>query len=299
MNTKEFRERFPGISLVSEKTKLLDSKSHFGKKFSEETKNKISLKHKGKKLSSSHIQSIKESVIEFYRKEGRLVEKYKDRDEDLIVCPICGEKKLFLAPHIRKLHGLSTQETKKRFPGLVLWNRTFIKKTKLRMKEDNPAKRFSVREKISKRQIGREGWNKGLTKETDRRLARIALKISKAVKEKQWNNPNFDKKAWFEAVKKGQTRRPSGFEKLYMEFLESLGFKYTGDGSYWIENKNPDFTNLEEKKIIELFGTYFHKREDEEKVKDFYGSKGFRVLVVWDNEKKEDIVKKILEFRRA
>jgi hypothetical protein len=38
-----------------------------------------------------------------------------------------------------------------------------------------------------------------------------------------------------------------------------LPFKYTGDGSLWIGNVNPDFVESTGKKIaIEIFGTYWH-----------------------------------------
>lgn len=39
----------------------------------------------------------------------------------------------------------------------------------------------------------------------------------------------------------------------------NLPFKYTGDGSFWIHNINPDFVECNGKKIaVEIFGEYWH-----------------------------------------
>lgn len=39
-------------------------------------------------------------------------------------------------------------------------------------------------------------------------------------------------------------------------------YRFVGDGSFWIGGKNPDFINVNgQKKIIEMFGDYWHSRE--------------------------------------
>ena len=50
-------------------------------------------------------------------------------------------------------------------------------------------------------------------------------------------------------------------ELVFLALCEkhSLPFKFTGDGSFWIENLNPDFVDCNGKKIaVEIFGDYWH-----------------------------------------
>jgi very-short-patch-repair endonuclease len=71
------------------------------------------------------------------------------------------------------------------------------------------------------------------------------------------------------------------------------------------DSYNPDFLHKdkEERKIIEIFGDYWHnleshKKRDEERIKT-YKEKGFDVLVVWENQiknSKSEVIKKINDF---
>gem|GEM_PF-4805918 len=69
----------------------------------------------------------------------------------------------------------------------------------------------------------------------------------------------------------------------------NLSYKYTGDGAFWIENINPDFVNNNgEKIIIEVWGKYWHNREDnrkrdEEKLITLQ-KYGWKRIVFWDDE---------------
>ena len=70
----------------------------------------------------------------------------------------------------------------------------------------------------------------------------------------------------------------------------NLKYKYVGDHSCWIGGKNPDFINKENKKIIELFGEWWHgakrtgksKIESEKEIKDHYNKYGYNCLVIWE-----------------
>jgi len=72
----------------------------------------------------------------------------------------------------------------------------------------------------------------------------------------------------------------------------NLPFKYVGNGDKWIEGLNPDFicTN-EERKIIEVFGRYWHQEMDdiswkrtEEGRKSFFSELGYDTLILWDDQ---------------
>jgi len=85
-----------------------------------------------------------------------------------------------------------------------------------------------------------------------------------------WQDPEFIKK-----VCKGRAIRPNKPEIIILDLLNELypnEWKYTGDFSFMINGKNPDFTNVNgQKKVIEFFGEYFHtggRKEERERKKD-------------------------------
>lgn len=94
-------------------------------------------------------------------------------------------------------------------------------------------------------------WNLGLTKETDFRM----LKISRALKGKPLSKDH---------IKRSLTRRiPSSLEEKFISIIErhNLPYKYTGDGSFILDNCNPDFINTNNEKIaIEVYSRYYKKR---------------------------------------
>lgn len=90
-------------------------------------------------------------------------------------------------------------------------------------------------------------------------------------------------------------------ERIFKTICEkyNLPFKYTGDGSFWIKNINPDFVGCNGKKIaVEIFGDYWHSpllntklREDKtlpyrQKTLKRYG---WELIVFWESDlKRED-----------
>jgi hypothetical protein len=93
-------------------------------------------------------------------------------------------------------------------------------------------------------------------------------------------------------------------------------YKYTGDGSFAIGGKIPDFTNINgHKKVIEMFGDYFHRPDifkgkvkikwhrTEQGCKEIYEQYGFSCLVIWERELKsqtsEQMIARIREFTYA
>jgi very-short-patch-repair endonuclease len=88
------------------------------------------------------------------------------------------------------------------------------------------------------------------------------------------------------------TSTPNKPEKLLIKLLPK-SFKYVGNGSFWINKFNPDFIDLKNKKIIELFGDYWHnlknnKFRDKLRLKA-YKKYGYQVLIIWEHELKNVI----------
>lgn len=87
-------------------------------------------------------------------------------------------------------------------------------------------------------------------------------------------------------------------EKFMEDLLHRSGynFKFVGDGKVSIDGKCPDF--ILDDRIIEYFGSYWHKKKDEKERVLFFNKRGYRTLVIWDYELKnmEKLKLRIKEF---
>lgn len=106
-------------------------------------------------------------------------------------------------------------------------------------------------------------------------------------------------KARFES----QKIRPNKLEKEFCIFLNQLfpkEYKYVGDFQFVLGGKCPDFINVNgQKKIIELFGNYWHEKEDVKKRVDHFKKYGWNCLVVWEDEFKnkiKSVERKLLKY---
>lgn len=111
--------------------------------------------------------------------------------------------------------------------------------------------------------------------------------------------------------------KPNNLEKQFAEFLEkyNLPYKYNGkDRGVMVHYRIPDFVHInieKERKIIEIFGTIFHKADKSwfdlpanrtyAATKQYYKSRNYNCLIIWDKEFKKDnweekILNKINKF---
>ena len=66
-------------------------------------------------------------------------------------------------------------------------------------------------------------------------------------------------------------------------------YKFVGDGELIIGNLCPDFMNINgQKKLVEVFGDYWHKGENPQERIDFFKQYGYDTLVVRENELKDE-----------
>lgn len=68
-----------------------------------------------------------------------------------------------------------------------------------------------------------------------------------------------------------------------------------------INGKNPDFTNCNgKKKLIELFGDYWHKGEDPQDRINIFKKFGYDTLVIWESELKDinKVKNKVIKFNK-
>ena len=110
------------------------------------------------------------------------------------------------------------------------------------------------------------------------------------------------KSKWKESMKGSIHMRPNKAEFVLLGILNSLSpesWAFVGDWSMILAGKNPDFVNTNGKKqIIELFGDYWHKGEDETGRIDLFRRFGYETLVVWERELKDisSLTTKLREF---
>jgi G:T-mismatch repair DNA endonuclease (very short patch repair protein) len=88
------------------------------------------------------------------------------------------------------------------------------------------------------------------------------------------------------------------FEKLLNDLYPGE-WKYVGDGQVILGGKCPDFININgQKKIIELYGDYWHKGDNPEDRAKVFEPFGYQTLVVWEKELRDmnKLKETIMEF---
>lgn len=248
--------------ILSQKTKDKISKAKKGsigywngKHHSLETRIKISKSHMGKKLSNIHRINVGLSLKGFKHSE----QSRKNMSE--------AKKK-------------QTQETRNK------------------ISKANKGRKYPLEfgKKISDSNKGRDSWNKGLikcyTKETLEKMSIAKLNMSEEIRQKISNSVKrlWKDKEYITKICKGRAIRPNKPETIVLDLLNNFypnEWRYTGDFSFMINGKNPDFVNCNgQKKIIELFGNYFHKGENPKDRAKIFAPFGYKTLVIWERELK-------------
>lgn len=107
----------------------------------------------------------------------------------------------------------------------------------------------------------------------------------------KWKDPIYREKT-IKAQLEGLMKRPTKYEKRIAELCieNSLPFIYTGNGTFLINFKNPDFVNFQSKIVIEVFSNYFKIRDygSIENYKEFcrkkYEPLGWKVIFIGEED---------------
>ncbi|HLD90178.1 MAG TPA: NUMOD3 domain-containing DNA-binding protein [Patescibacteria group bacterium] len=274
---------------ISNALKIISKEKGFGnwmkgKHLSEETKIKIGLGLKGK------------------RKDKNYEEQYGVEKSNEI------KKKLSLAKIGKKQLEESKLKRSLSLKGRIPWNRGLTK-------ESNEIVRM-----VSEKRKGHIAWNKGIPHKKisneKNRQSHLGKKLTYETRKKLSNrclkrllNRKY-KINWIQKMSDGRKIKPNKPEIILKNLIEqnNLSFNYVGDGHIWFRGENhsfnPDFLSKNPKHIIEVFGDYWHNREDA-KIRDIerlktYSKYGYKTLIIWEHELKElselDIVNKIGGF---
>jgi hypothetical protein len=150
------------------------------------------------------------------------------------------------------------------------------------------AKRGSVISKNSK-------WHKDDSK---RGGSHYSKKHMKKMAVRSWVN----KDSHVKATLAGNRIKPNRKECRLMALLNGLfpgEYKYVGDGDFIVGGKCPDFLNINgQKKLIEMFGNYWHRGEDPSKRINHFLKYGYNTLIVWEKELQDEMTlkRKLAEF---
>ena len=152
--------------------------------------------------------------------------------------------------------------------------------------------------KISKSKIGKPRpdmvGDKNPAKRPEVRR-KIALAVGPTSKQ-HWQDPEFVRKQ-VRARSKPKNKFETNVENV-LNGLCSGEYPFVGDGKFFIGTKNPDFVNISQKKVIEAYGGYWHKPEEEQQRIGLFAEEGYQTLVIWDYELKDmdKLKEKILKF---
>jgi hypothetical protein len=164
--------------------------------------------------------------------------------------------------------------------------------TKRRMSEAKKGKPNHPQTEESNRKNSEAHKNKHPTKETKIKISESNIgkhnmnieqkKRRSEISKSLWKNENYIKNC-----KAGQNKRPTSIEKLIIQLIKinNLPIRYTGDFDFWItfknkKNKNPDFKVNHQKKVIEVWGEYYHKNEDPNALVKQYEEVGYKCLII-------------------
>jgi len=162
---------------------------------------------------------------------------------------------------------------------------------------------LSSEEVIKKRNKSlKEVWKDEGRRERNRQSNKLFWNKSDIVEERRkkskelFKDDNYLKKLIF-----GINRHPNKPEKYLLTLLEKIlpeEYIFTGDFSFWVNGKNPDFICKNKMKIIEFFGEFWHKNENQNERIDHFRKVGYDTLILWENEFKnlEQVQNKILSF---
>jgi len=300
----------------SEEAKLKMSQAHKGKKFSEEHKRRIGEANKKAWMNEEYKQRMLKSRP-FYFRGKKLSEETRRKLSKACMGRVPWNKGRgeYLSKEARERVRQGVKEKMKehwadptfREKQVSLIRETMKQKWadpafRLRMFTPQHRKNLSISFKASYRNGRRTPKYKGkprldLSVEAKRKIGERAAQRLREL----WKDPNYQKQMVELTCTLWKT--PTLPEKQLGEMLQTVcpgEYRYVGDGSLIIGGKCPDFANCNgERKIIEMFGDYWHRGEIPQDRIDTFKPFGFDTLIVWEHELKDpQLPQKIMAFHK-
>ena len=191
--------------------------------------------------------------------------------------------------YISKLKGITKKENPNLSGGIKTLEGKAIQRASVTSNEFRKKRSIGQKEKCKDPDYIKNVCVKGGKAAVQKRLNALGEEGYKQFMKRMWKNSHY---------RRGQT---SSQEEIWLtKFLDEYfpgQWRFVGDWQFLVGTKCPDFWNGDHK-LIELFGNFWHRREDESKRIDFFKENGYKCLVVWTHEiRNPDILKsKIEEF---
>lgn len=258
------------------------------------------------------MATVRNLVVELEDKGEKMGGSFHKHNKETCNCCMCKA--------VRREHITDEMRTKisNSLKGNTPWNKGLTKESsegvrrisESKLGDKNPSKRPEVRKKNSESNKGKK-----LSEETIQKMKlrtgekngfygkKHSDKTRKHLSERRkeiWKTEDYVRK-----IMKAYNVQPNKKEKKLDEILQTIlpnHYRYVGDGQVILEGKNPDFINCNgQKKIIELFGTYWHETSEERYRKEHFSKYGYDTLIIWEHELKneKELIEKIKEFERS
>ena len=260
------------------------------RKFSKETREKMRKAQEGKRHSEATKKKIRKSKEgrQFTLREIRVCE-YEECNNIFKVIITSPKRYCCIACASRNI----SEETRKKM-SLTLTGRT---------KENHPGVAAGAAKRRGQTKETHPGRAAQAAKLRGRKLSKEIRKNMSIASKKRWQDPEFVKKVRAKSF-------PNKPEILLLDILNTLfpnEYKFVGDGEFTLAGKNPDFVNVNgQKKIIELFGDYWHgedvqgvpKEQHMQERIDCFAQYGYQTLIIWEHELEniEQLKKRVLLF---
>jgi len=235
---------------------------------------------RGLKISATKRGITLHRALQLKKKEKEF-KKYAEEGEELVTCKICGGRFKRLAAHLHYKHGITTKEYLDLFKGGL----TCSKKSGRKTAETCNAKGIL--------QKARENAKIGLLKkygvDNPMKVPEIVLKQFKS------------------SVRHVKSKPEILLETLLdSNFTGQFVYNGCGNADIMIGHRIPDFIHTSKKKVIEVFGVYWHGERrtgipndvhEKERIEE-YRKEGYDCLVIWENELDDvnKVCKKIESF---
>jgi len=90
---------------------------------------------------------------------------------------------------------------------------------------------------------------------------------------------------WNPARRRSMNKPETFITNLFKK--HNLPIIYTGDGRFPVSSLEPDWVCVGNNKLIDFFGVYYHKEEDENNRRKIFEKEGYDYLVIWEGEEKD------------
>lgn len=140
-----------------------------------------------------------------------------------------------------------------------------------------------------------------IAKISDKKYNRGKFCCRKCARLYNWNQPNIAQRI-LKAQREGMFIRPTRPEIIIKNITNKI--IYVGNGKLWVSfkngrRKNPDFKIIEQRKVIEVYGDYWHRNDNPEELIYQYAQIGYKCLIIWESEintDPEEVKKKVNNF---